>query len=229
MLRRRVVGLMEARGFKAADLARAVGHTGPWATAFLKGRRDVPVKTAEQIARFLRVDTWQLFTDISDDPRATTVEGFVALPLLGRPIAAGRPLKIDADPDSDHTLAFAEYFVRKYTRPVCLRVGRREESMLPTILPGDVIVIDQNPERRTKPKPGAIQAVNYAPMTGEPGGAVKRVEVTKAGLLVVTSDNPDKAKYPTEVFDLNHSVNLLDVLKGEVVWRGQYVEQGKRR
>ncbi len=156
------------------------------------------------------------------------MSGFAALPLLARPIAAGRPLEIEPDPDRDQALAFSDYFVARFTRPVCLRVGRGEESMVPTIVPGDVVVIDQRPERRIRPKAGHIFAVNFAPLTGEAGGALKRIEVSQ-GMLIVASDNPDKVKYGTLVVPLSDGLNLLDVLKGEVVWRGQYVGSGKRK
>ena len=155
----------------------------------------------------------------------TNVPGFVALPLLHRPIAAGEPLDTNPDPDSDETIAFAERFVKRFTRPVCLRVGKREESMLPVIQPGDVVALDQAEDKRRRPIEGRIYAVNYGPLTGEEGGALKRAELADDH-LVIYSENPDKSRYPTRIFHLADK-NLLDILKGEVVWLGKYLGSGK--
>ena len=160
------------------------------------------------------------------DRAPTTIEGFVALPLLADPIAAGQPLAIAPDPDRDRTLSFRETVVRKFTRPICLRIGPREESMLPTLEPGDVIAIDQNPDRRRSPKGGHIYAVNFGALTGDNGGAVKRIDLS-GSTLIVSSDNTDKRAYPTQGFDIT-DVNLLDAIVGEVVWTGRYLGSGKK-
>ena len=160
------------------------------------------------------------------DHPPTAIAGFVALPLLANPIAAGQPLAIAPDPERDRTLSFRETVVRKFTRPICLRIGPREESMLPTLEPGDVVVIDQDPNRRRSPKAGHIYAVNFGPLSGDDGGAAKRIELS-GGMLVVTSDNMNKQEYPTQVFNVT-DVNLLDALVGEVVWTGRYLGSGKK-
>ena len=183
------------------------------------------MRTAEQIADLLKVDLWRLFTR-EPDARETTIEGFVALPLLANSIAAGQPIAIAPDPDRDRTLSFRETVVRKFTRPICLRIGPREESMRPTLEPGDVLVIDQNPDRRRSPKAGHIYAVNFGALTGDDGGAVKRIDLS-GSTLVVTSDNMDKRAYPTQVFNVA-DVNLLDAIVGEVVWTGRYLGSGKK-
>ena len=165
-------------------------------------------------------------SELARDEAPTTIEGFVALPLLADPIAAGQPLAIAPDPERDRTLSFREKVVRKFTRPICVRIGPREESMLPTLEPGDVIVIDQNHDRRRSPKAGHIYAVNFGPLTGDDGGAVKRIE-RSGSMLAIHSDNMNKREYPTQVFNVT-DVNLLDAIKGEVVWTGRYLGSGKK-
>ena len=180
---------------------------------------------SEWISDKYEVDPSRLGTGAAT-PAPTTIEGFVALPLLANPIAAGQPLAIALDPERDRMLSFRETVVRKFTRPICLRIGPREESMLPTLEPGDVIVIDQNPDRRRSPKAGHIYAVNFGALTGDDGGAVKRIE--RAGsTLLITSDNMDKRAYPTQAFNMA-DVNVLDALVGEVVWTGRYLGSGKK-
>ena len=170
-------------------------------------------------------DLWRLFTR-EPDARETSINGFVALPLLADPIAAGQPLAIAPDPNRDRTLSFRETVVRKFTRPICLRIGPREESMLLTLELGDVIAIDQNHDRRRSPKAGHIYAVNFGALTGDDGGAVKRIDLS-GSTLVVTSDNMNKRACPTLVFNVT-DVNVLDALVGEVVWTGRYLGSGKK-
>ena len=162
------------------------------------------------------------------DAQPTTIPGFVALPLLATPIAAGAPLLVERDPEHDGTLAFRDKTVQKFIDPICLRVGRREESMRPLIHPRDVVVIDRDPKRRLPPVNGRVYAVNFGPLTGEEGGALKRIDLVDH-TLIVSSDNADKAHYPTQAFMLGHEHNLLDILVGEVVWLGRTVADGNVR
>jgi len=99
--------------------------------------------------------------------------------------------------------------------------------MLPTIQPNDMVAIDQDEEIRRRPLTGHIYAVNFAPLTGDEGGAVKRVELAQ-GHLIISSDNPDKARYPTQAFDVAGH-NLLDILRGNVIWFGRYLGSGSKK
>ena len=162
------------------------------------------------------------------DAVPTSVEGFVALPVLTTPIAQGQQLLLDPDPEHDRKLAFRKDAIKKFTRPVCLRVGRREASMAPTIRPGDVVLIDQNIERRRHPEDGQVYVVNLDALEGdEHGGGLQRIEVS-GSTLILNADNADKSRYPTRAFDIKGK-SLPDILVGEVVWFGRYMGSGKRR
>ena len=161
------------------------------------------------------------------DAPAAAVDGFVTLPLLATPIAVGQPLLLNRDPEHDTSLAFRREFAKKFTQPVGLCVGPREESMAPMIQPGDVVLIDQNIKRRRHPHDGHVYAVNSGPLTGDEGGALQRIELS-AGMLILTADNADKSKYPTRAFKVRRT-NLPDVLVGEVVWFGRYLGSEKPR
>ncbi len=158
---------------------------------------------------------------------SSSKEGFVALPLLSRPIAAGQRFQISSDPDHDTSLAFCRDFVKRFTRPVALTVGRKEASMTPTIESGDIVLIDQNVARRRHPPGGRIYAINSGPLTGKDGGVLQRVEL-KGRTLILSSDNPDKSVFPTRTFEIKVAT-LPDVLIGEVVWFGRALGSGKRR
>ena len=171
--------------------------------------------------------------DIKPEPRlhtdalAASATSFITLPLLGTPIAARRPLVLTPDPDQDEHLAFRSDFAKKFTRPICLRVGRHEDAMAPTIQSGDVVLIDQNITRRRKPRPGHVYAVNYDPLIGRDGGVLHRVELS-GRTLVLSSDHSDKAAYPTRTFDIT-AATLPDVLVGQVVWVSRSLPSGPSR
>ena len=157
-------------------------------------------------------------------PPPTTIEGFIRLPVLAKPIAAGHPLLVAPDPDQDTTLAFRRDFVTPFTRPIGLRVGRKEASMTPTIEPDDIVLIDQNVSRRRRPPAGRIYAINTGPLTGKVGGTLQRVELS-GRTLILNSDNPNKTAHPTLTFE-SKAATLPDVLVGQVVWIGRSLTLG---
>ena len=157
----------------------------------------------------------------------TALEEFVALPLLARSLASGQPLEVAADPQRDSSLAFRQDFIKRLTRPVVLRVGKKDASMTPTIEPDDVVLIDQNLARRRRPTDGQIYAINTGPVTGQDGGTLQRVEF-KGGTLILSSDHLDKSAHPTRTFAVKVAI-LPEVLVGEVVWCGRSLGRGTRR
>lgn len=124
-------------------------------------------------------------------------EDFSAVRILTDRIAAGPPLEIDEARTSGH-LAFSKRWLDRLgiLRPLCVRVGQRERSMLGTINPGEVVLLDCADERRSAPKTDRIYAVNF-----EGGSTLKRLIVVDDGLLMF-SDNPDKEEYPTVIMHL---------------------------
>ena len=183
--------------------------------------RNIIQEVAKQV--FL-IDPHEL---VQEDVQPTSTGDFVALPLRSRPIAASQPLQIASDLSRDSSLAFRQDFAKRFTRPVALRVGKKEASMTPTIEPGDVVLIDQNVARRRHPSGGRIYAINLGPLTGKDGGILQRVD-RSGRTLILSSDNPDKSAYPTRAFEIT-GASLSDVVVGEVVWCGRSVGSGKRR
>ena len=171
----------------------------------------------QEVARHVFAIEPQEFFEGSAPP--TSIEGFVALPVLTGPIASGHPLLVAPDSKHDRRLAFRREFVKRFTRPVGLRMGRKTAAMKPTIEPDDVVVIDQNVTRRRRPPAGRIFAINEQPLTGKEGGALQRVELS-GHTLILSADHPDKAAYPTRTFEIK-AATLPDILVGEVVWVGR--------
>jgi len=158
------------------------------------------------------------YTDLGLQIAAADMPVFGALPLLTQSIGAGPALVITGAVET--FLAFNVTFIRQFVDPVCLRVGDKEESMIPTILPGDLIVIDQDKRKRMHPKAGHVYAVNV-----DGGGTIKRIEL-RNHTLIVLADNDNKSHFPTELIDVQ-DVDLTTIIIGEVVWHARYL--GDRR
>lgn len=149
---------------------------------------------------------------------ADDAPAFAAVRLLGDEIAAGPPLTVEDTSTAGH-LAFSRTWLDRVgvSKPLCVKVGRYERSMMETIQPGEVVLLDCADERRADPKTDRIYAVNV-----DGGSTLKRVVRGTRDLWLV-SDNPDKVEYPTRILELEEDQSLLEVIVGEVMWKGQPV------
>jgi SOS-response transcriptional repressor LexA len=130
-------------------------------------------------------------------------------------IAAGKPLVVDDLEVADY-IAFPRAMLEAFgvTKPRCVRVGRNERSMFPTIHPDAIVLLDCSDAKRARPRNGRIYAVNV-----EMGSTLKRVTVA-GGIVFLSSDNGDKAEYPmieirAEVHD--EDTELPRLIVGEAV------------
>jgi len=148
-----------------------------------------------------------------------TPENYMAIPLAQGAVAAG-PGLIPEDAVRGWVLAMKDQSSIRYrTNLVALEVGRGQESMVPTLHPQDIVLVDRDDFR---PEPdGSIFLVR------EPGPdaevTVKRVYTSrKEGqtLLTFVADNPDKRSYPPSVHSLesDYQGDLRRAVVGRVVW-----------
>lgn len=133
----------------------------------------------------------------------------IEVPLLDDKIAAGAPLPISGN--WTETRFFTHSFLRKFTDPILIEVGKDQDSMIPVIFPGDLLLIDRKPVE--KPKHGNIYAV-----TLDDGGSVKYCEIQNNKLLV-TCENRFSDFKPVSI-DLKGRT-LDQIIVGEVVWVGR--------
>lgn len=183
---------------------------------------NLPTKTQEKVAAVLGVKPWELQTEESDTTRDTALPDFAAIAVLPRQVGAGQPIEVDPDEEASEFIAFKQEFTRRFRKPIAVRVGRDQQSMVPTIQPGDLLVIDQQEQGRLRPNPRFVYALNI-----DNGATIKRVEVVD-GRLIISSDNLDKDKYPTYTKPI-HDLDLRQIVVGEVVWIGRYIGSGRKR
>ncbi|MFW5970492.1 MAG: S24 family peptidase [Desulfovermiculus sp.] len=148
-------------------------------------------------------------------------ENYRAVPLANRPVAAGTGI-IPAEQFDENS------WVLVWTRHASIRHrsnlaaveidGREGNSMIPTLHPGDLVLLDRN-EFLPKTPPGNIYLVQM-PDGDDMGLAIKRVRTQRKNgkeLVVFYSDNPE---YGPEVFDLDsdYDGDIRRAIKGRVVW-----------
>lgn len=133
----------------------------------------------------------------------------VEVPLLEDKIAAGIPLPISGN--WSETRFFTASFLKKFIDPILIEVGKDQDSMIPVVFPGDLLLIDRRPVE--KPKPGHIYAVNL-----DDGGSVKycRIQDNK---LHITCENKFSDFKSVEI-DLKGK-KMDAIIAGEVVWVGR--------
>ncbi|TFH84933.1 LexA family transcriptional regulator [Billgrantia azerbaijanica] len=87
----------------------------------------------------------------------------------------------------------------------------RGMSMEPTILDGDVLLMD---ESQTEPRNGKVYAIR------RPDGevSIKRLVQTITGRWIIRSDNDDKRRYPDEEIPPDQVIDLQ--ILGRIVWHG---------
>jgi len=94
------------------------------------------------------------------------------------------------------------------------------ESMRPTILPGDLVLINNQLDLRTNPKQSSLYLVRRSPNSGE--ARVKRVFFTPGSSdLTLQSDNPAFRPISVPI----EGMRLQDLILGKVCWYGRYLQE----
>lgn len=146
-------------------------------------------------------------------------ENYMAIPLAQGGVAAG-PGLIAEDAVRGWVLAMKDQSSIRYrSNLVAVEIGRNQESMVPTLHPLDIVLVDRDDFR---PEPdGSIFLVRHPGPDAEV--AVKRVYTSRKDsqtLLTFVSDNPDKRSYPPSVYSLetDYAGDLRRAVVGRVVW-----------
>lgn len=131
-------------------------------------------------------------------------------PLVSGRIAAGPGRIVDEDVESWVWIYGPELKGRRKHELVAVRIGRDERSMVPTLYPGDIVLIDRDdPRTPSEFRPGRIYAVRTSATA--PECAIKRLYV-QGGIIILSSDN---RKYPPEPA---WTSDIRKLIIGRVVW-----------
>jgi transcriptional regulator with XRE-family HTH domain len=207
---------VKRREISERRLALSSGFSQPHVHNVLKGARQLTSEVADRLMERLGLDIEGLFEtselervlphrEFKDSP-------FREVPMLKGRIAAGQPFPVDVRYAG--TRAFTAEFLKQFVRPVLVKAGATEVSMLPTIQPNDLLLIDQSEEKRRQPVFGKIYALNL-----DEGGTTKHCEVVN-GELVIVPENMQQRGFSPRTISLEER-NILDIVRGVVVWIGR--------
>lgn len=204
------------REMSERGLALRAGFSQPHIHNVLKGARQLTSDVADRLMAHLGLTLEDLFTkdelENALPAREFRDSAFAEVPLMRGRIAAGQPFPVDARFSGGR--AFTTEFLQQYTNPVLVKVGASETSMLPSIQPNDLVLIDQNEDKRKVPQFSRVYALSL-----EEGGTLKHCEVVE-GALVIVPENMQQRGFSPRTMSL-HDRNILDIVRGEVVWIGR--------
>jgi len=192
-----------------SGLAEHMNYSQPQVHNVLKGERGLTPEFADAGLRALGI---QLEDLLPERKPSTKDSPFREVRILKGHIAAGQPFPLEVVWSGSRV--FTTEFLNRYHDPILVKVGKSETSMLPTIQPNDLLLLDQSPERRRHPKMTRIYAVSL-----EEGGTVKRCEVVGRELVVMPENMQQRGFSPRTIPLADH--DILDIIRGEVVWIGR--------
>ena len=202
----RLRGFVQRGDVTESGLAARLGYSQPHLHNVLKGDRGLGRDLADAALLAFDFQVEDLLEQRHRDPHFREVR------ILKGQIAAGQPFPLEENWAG--TRVFTAEFLGRYKDPLLVKVGKTETSMLPTIQPSDLLLLDQSPERRSNPKMTRIYAVSL-----EEGGTVKRCEVVGKE-LVVMPENMQQHGFSPRTIPLADR-DILEIIRGEVVWIGR--------
>ncbi len=218
----RIEGRLEERGWSQAQLARRIGVSQQTIWKLVNGASNT-TKHLRQIARELGTSEEYLLGETDDPtpqlgekqlawrgPPSDVPDGTVMIPQLdiGYSMGGGSVF-------TDYEQTAMIPFPREWLRPLIggtfgdIFVARGEgDSMMPTILDSDVVIIDT--AQKTIVKQDRLWCLNYGEL-----GMIKRVRMQPDGGALIISDNPAVENFTA----YDGEVQAI----GRVIWIGRRV------
>ncbi len=180
-------------------LARLTGFTQPHIHNVLKGARGMHAGLADAALECLELSLRDLL-----EPAALP-----SAPLRQGLLGPGRPFPSFID--AAVQLVFPAAFLSRFIDPVLVRLAADEDAMVPSLQPGDLVLLDQAEAGRRRPRFDGI----YALALPEQSVICHCQRVGSA--LVLTRENARcSAPLPDRVPLADR--NILDLVRGRVVW-----------
>jgi transcriptional regulator with XRE-family HTH domain len=205
-----------ALGTTQKQVAEALGMEQAHVSRFLNGRGNFHLATLNQLLHFLQLDVEDLVPVEEMIQRVPTLDyansDYTDVPVLKGKLGPGQPFPPEGRIGGYR--AFLRSFVKEFRRPLLISVGAREQAMAPTIQPQDLLLINTDPAKRKEPRLDRIYAATW-----EGGSGVRHCGRTESSVVLV-GENPQAAEMrPTEI--ALQGVDILSVVRGEVVWVGR--------
>lgn len=221
-LGQRIEGLLESKGWSQAELARRIDVKSTTIWKLVSGSAQSS-RHLREIARALGTTEEYLLGETDDPvgplgehkqawrgPPAEVVDGTVMIPQLDIGYSMGGGTVFE-----EYAQTALIPFPREWLRPLIggtfgeLFVARGEgDSMMPTILDSDVVIIDT--AQKTITKQDRLWCLNYGEL-----GMIKRVRMQPDGGALIISDNPAVENFTA----YDGEVQTI----GRVIWIGRRV------
>ncbi len=202
----------QRRGLSQQALADRAGLSRNFVAQIERGESSPTVATLARLAAALGATVGEL---LGEEAAASEPGEAVAVPLVADRIAAGPPLFLADHVEGHEPLprALLRSLGVDPAQALLVRVGKDQDSMADTILPGATVLLDRTPVRDVVPQ--GIYAVREE-VAGEHGCAIKRLVLDAASrVLILLSDNPG---HLPRAIRLRSGQPLSDVIVGRVVW-----------
>jgi hypothetical protein len=158
---------------------------------------------------------------LSQDELLGRVPGLPAdvlpVPILGGSLGGGKAFPRDMSAPQQRLFPAAE--AAGIVSPVLVRIDRSDNSMRPTVWPGDIVLLDRSPLERRRPTIDSVYAVCWR----NKGWIGRCRRVSRALVLVV--DNAREAVSPPPTIPLDHR-DVLDIVRGRIVSLGRDLRPG---
>jgi transcriptional regulator with XRE-family HTH domain len=202
-----------ALGATQRQIAEALDIEQAHVSRFLNGRGNFRIATLNLLFRYLGIDLEDLIPVEEMMKRVPRLDyansDYADIPLLKGKLGPGHAFPPEGRIEGYR--AFLRSFVRKFHRPVLIAVSAKEEAMIPTIQPLDVVLLDTDPDKRRAPQLDRIYAVSLE------GGAGLRHCRLASNSLVLVAENPRWRESKATELSLGGK-DILTIVRGEVVW-----------
>jgi SOS-response transcriptional repressor LexA len=197
-----------------SEIARNIGVDSATVQRIFEDNNKPSFEVLTRIADYYNADmTWLL---LGKHPEIIKLESekesndFIYVPMVAGKLAAGMPL--EADNKIELKVAFRKEWIARKGNPANMSLIRIQgDSMEPTLLSGDIVLIDH--ANNVISSQGGIYAIA---LDGEI--MIKRVEYLRSkGVVVIKSDNP---RYTTEEVPPDRLT-----VNGKMIWFAREVER----
>ena len=205
-----------ALGATQRQIAEALNIEQAHVSRFLNGRGNFRISTLNQLLRHLGIDLEDLISVeemMKRVPRLDYADSdYADVPLLKGKLGPGQPFPPEGRIEGYR--AFLRRFVSEFRRSVLIAVGPKEEAMIPSIQPLDLVLLNADPAKRRAPQMDRIYAVSLE------GGTGLRHCGLAGNSLVLVADNPRSREGRAREIPLE-GMDILSIVRGEVVWVGR--------
>ena len=207
-----------ALGATQRQIAEALDIEQAHVSRFLNGRGNFRIATLNQLFRYLGIDLEDLIPVeemMKRVPRLDYADSdYADIPVLKGKLGPGHAFPPEGRIEGYR--AFLRSFVREFHRPVLIAVGAKEEAMIPSVQPLDLVLLDTDPAKRKAPRLDRIYAVSL-----EGGAGLRHCALAGNSLLLVAENSRWRESKASELSLAER--DILSVVRGEVVWVGREV------